>query len=137
MTERTVVFRTPPDSVEVVHLMLAQLWEERGDVDETDRFAFETALVELTANVIQHASSSTAVVCRLDVTIDDDVLRAHLVDTADPPGIDTSPREMPDEFAESGRGLALIQALVTTFEYERSASRNVWSLCRDRAAPTP
>jgi serine/threonine-protein kinase RsbW len=137
VTERSVLFRTPPDSVDVVHEMLEQLWEERGDVDEMDRFAFETALVELTANVIQHATSTTAVVCRLGVSIDDDALRAHLVDTADPPGIDTSPREMPDEFAESGRGLALIQALVTTFEYERSASRNVWSLCRDRTAPAP
>lgn len=132
MTERTLLFRTPPDSVEVVHAMLAELWEERADVDDMDRFAFETALIELAGNVIQHASSSTAILCELGVTVTDDQLRAVLTDSADPPGVDTSPREMPDALSESGRGLALIQALVTSFEYERSSSRNVWSLCRDR-----
>jgi serine/threonine-protein kinase RsbW len=137
VTERTLQFRTPPDSVDVVHEMLAQLWEEREDVDEMDRFAFETALIELTANVIQHSCSTTAIVCRLGVEVDDDSLRALLVDSADPPGIDTSPRAMPDAFAESGRGIALIQALVTTFDYERSASHNVWSLCRNRTPPAP
>ncbi|WP_244231610.1 ATP-binding protein [Rathayibacter sp. VKM Ac-2804] len=134
MTERSVRFRTPPDTVEVVHSMLAQLWEDRPDVEAMDRFAFETAVVELAGNVVQHGSSATAIVCTLGVTVDEVSLRALLVDTADPPGIDSGPREMPDVLAESGRGLALIHALVTTFEYERSASRNVWSLCKDRSA---
>lgn len=40
---------------------------------------------------------------------------------------------MPDAFAESGRGIALIQALVTDFDYERTASRNLWSIRKDRA----
>jgi len=61
------------------------------------------------------------------------VLRAELIDTADPPGVDTGPREMPDAFAESGRGIALIQALVTVFDHERTASRNLWSISKDRA----
>ena len=134
MTDRSVLFRSPPDTVDVVHSMLAELWAERPDVEARDRFAFETAVVELAGNVLQHASSPTTIVCTLGVTVDEVSLRALLVDTADPPGIDTAPREMPDALAESGRGLALIQALVTTFEYERSASRNVWSLRRERSA---
>lgn len=133
MTERTVLFRTPPDTVEVVHGTLGSLWEERPDVDEMDRMMFETALVELTANVIQHGSSSTTIICRLEVVVDDSRLHAELVDTADPPGIDTGPREMPDEFAESGRGIAFIQALVTSFDYERAEGRNVWVLSKDRS----
>jgi serine/threonine-protein kinase RsbW len=133
VTERILVFRTPPDDVEVVHDMLALLWEERSDVAGTDRMAFETALVELVDNVIQHATSTTTIVCRLQVAVDDAVIRAELVDTADPPQIDTARREMPDVFAESGRGIAIIQALTTTFDYERSESRNVWTLTRELA----
>ncbi|AZZ52925.1 MULTISPECIES: ATP-binding protein [Rathayibacter] len=133
MTERTLAFRTPPDDIELVHDLLDSLFGERADVGARDRMEFETALVELVSNVIQHAVSTTAVLCRLVVTVDDEALRAELVDTADPPGVDTGPREMPDAFAESGRGIALIQALVTDFDYERTASRNLWSIRKDRA----
>lgn len=133
MTERTLAFRTPPDDVDAVHGLLDALWLERADVDERDRMAFETALIEVVSNVIQHASSESTVVCLLVVTVDDDVLRAELVDTADPPRVDTSPRDMPDPFAESGSGIAFIQALVTEFEYERSADRNVWTIVKVRA----
>ncbi|MDY0914936.1 ATP-binding protein [Rathayibacter festucae] len=133
MTERTLAFRTPPDDVELVHDLLDSLFAERADVGARDRMEFETALVELVSNVIQHAVSTTAVLCRLVVTVDDDALRAELVDTADPPGVDTGPREMPDAFAESGRGLALISALVTAFDYERTSSRNLWSISKDRS----
>ena len=133
MTERTLAFRTPPDDIELVHDLLDSLFGERADVCARDRMEFETALVELVSNVIQHAVSTTAVLCRLVVTVDDEALRAELVDTADPPGVDTGPREMPDAFAESGRGIALIQALVTDFDYERTASRNLWSIRKDRA----
>jgi serine/threonine-protein kinase RsbW len=133
VTERTLAFRTPPDDVELVHDLLDSLFAERADVGARDRMEFETALVELVSNVIQHAVSTTAVLCRLVVTVDDDALRAELVDTADPPGVDTGPREMPDAFAESGRGLALISALVTAFDYERTSSRNLWSISKDRS----
>jgi serine/threonine-protein kinase RsbW len=133
VTERTLAFRTPPDDIELVHDLLDSLFGERADVGARDRMEFETALVELVSNVIQHAVSTTAVLCRLVVTVDDEALRAELVDTADPPGVDAGPREMPDAFAESGRGIALIQALVTDFDYERTSSRNLWSIRKDRA----
>jgi serine/threonine-protein kinase RsbW len=133
VTERTLAFRTPPDDIELVHDLLDSLFTERVDVGARDRMEFETALVELVSNVIQHAVSTTAVLCRLVVTVDDDALRAELIDTADPPGVDTGPREMPDAFAESGRGLALITALVTVFDYERTSSRNLWSISKDRS----
>jgi serine/threonine-protein kinase RsbW len=36
----------------------------------------------------------------------------------------------PDDDAESGRGLALIQALVTTVTFERQDGTNIWVLTR-------
>lgn len=38
---------------------------------------------------------------------------------------------MPDAEAESGRGLALIEALVTTVTFERQDGTNTWILTRN------
>jgi serine/threonine-protein kinase RsbW len=137
VAERTVRFRIPPDDPDAVYAALASLWEEREDVDEMDRMMFETALVELVSNVIQHATSTTTIMCQLDIAVGDDALSAVLVDTADPPDVDTGPRAMPDEFAESGRGLAFIQALVNDLQYERTERRNVWSIMKNRSQGMP
>jgi len=39
---------------------------------------------------------------------------------------------MPAELAESGRGMALIQALVDDLHYERVGDRNLWSIEKKR-----
>ncbi|MCM6762211.1 ATP-binding protein [Rathayibacter sp. ZW T2_19] len=133
MSERSIVFRTPPDGVEAVHDALETLWHDRTDVDEMERMMFETALIELVSNVVQHASSTTTIICQLRLEADESVLRAVLVDTADPPLVDTDTVvEMPDEFAESGRGIPFIQALVDSFDHEREHGRNVWTIAKHR-----
>ncbi|MBC7725821.1 MAG: ATP-binding protein [Burkholderiaceae bacterium] len=136
MTERTIVFRTPPDGVEKVYRALAALWEDRTDVNEEERMMFETALIELVSNVVQHASSTTTVMCELGLEATERILRAVLVDTAEPPLVDTQRRAMPDEFAESGRGIPFIQALVDSFDHEREQGRNVWTIAKHRPAAT-
>jgi serine/threonine-protein kinase RsbW len=133
VAERTVRFKTPPDDSDAVHVALASLWDERSDVDEMDRMTFETALIELVSNVIQHGASTTTILCRLDITASDDALSAVLVDTAEPADVDTGPRAMPEEFAESGRGLAFIQALVDDFQYARAEGRNIWTITKNRS----
>lgn len=136
MPEHSVVFRTPPDGVDVVHAALESLWLQETTVDEMDRMMFETALIELVSNVIQHGASPTTTLCELALTADDADLTAVLVDSAPQPHIDFSPREMPDEFAESGRGLAFIQALVDDFDYRRKDDRNIWAINKHRAVTT-
>ena len=42
--------------------------------------------------------------------------------------IDLSSVAMPDELAESGRGLALAMAAVDDLSYEREGGRNLWRL---------
>lgn len=131
MSERSIVFRAPPEGVDVVHAALASLWEERSDLEEMDCMMFETALIELTSNVIQHGSSTTTIICELEIATDESSLNAVLTDTADPARVDLKPQEMPDEFAESGRGLAFIQALVNEFSYHRADDgRNIWAITK-------
>ncbi|GGK93092.1 hypothetical protein GCM10007382_11630 [Salinibacterium xinjiangense] len=132
MPECTIAFRTPPDEVGVVHSALETLWAREGDVDEMDRMMFETAIVELVSNVIQHGTSETTIICNLTLSANEATLKAVLEDTASPARIDLSPRDMPDEFAETGRGLAFIQALVDDFEYHRMQDRNIWTLTKLR-----
>ena len=136
MTEerQNLVFSSPPDDVDAVHDFLETVWAANPEVSEYDRMAFETALIELAANVIQHAAGEGGVTCVLTVNADEHGLSASLADTADAGGIVLMARSMPDELAESGRGIALIQALVDDLRYERIDERNVWSISKARGS---
>ncbi|MWV50215.1 ATP-binding protein [Rathayibacter sp. VKM Ac-2803] len=134
MSERSLVIRTPPDDgVTAVHDALAEIWAESPGVGSWDRMAFETALAELTSNIVQHAHSARHTLCVIDITVDEHELRAVLNDSAPAAGVDVSePRDMPDEWAEAGRGIPFIQALVTRFEYARVDGQNIWTIIRER-----
>jgi len=94
--------------------------------------AFETALIELASNVIQHSETDSGVTCVLSIGVEADRLFARLSDTADAGGITLAGHTMPGDLAESGRGIALIQALVADLRYERVGDRNLWSFERKR-----
>jgi serine/threonine-protein kinase RsbW len=134
VSERSLVLRIPPDDgVTAVHGALEELWAESPGLGAWDRMSFETALIELTSNVVQHAAAQREIVCSVDIIVDDTQLRAVLDDSGDAAPVDlTLARDMPDEWAEAGRGIPFIQALVTEFDYRRVDGRNVWSIMRRR-----
>lgn len=126
----TIAMSAPPDDVDMVHSLLEQVWAGEPAVPAADRLRFETALIELTSNVIKHADSGSGVRCVLTVSVVDGRLHAHLSDTGEPGQLALSRRSMPDQDSESGRGLALIQALVDDLEYFRSEDFNHWRISR-------
>jgi serine/threonine-protein kinase RsbW len=134
-TTRTMTLQAPPDDVDAVHELVARLWDDRPDVGDLDRMAFETALVELASNVIEHADSGEGVSCVVSVTVDDGTMSARLRDGAEPGDFRLAPREMPGVDAESGRGLAMVQLLCDELTYERVGDENVWSVRRTRIEP--
>ena len=124
---------TPPDDVNDVHDFVVAELDRHPDLNAMDRTAFVTALVELATNVIRHADTGGGVTCTLSLRVGPDRLEAHLSDAAEIGGIELVARGMPvDELAESGRGIALIQALVDDLRYERVGDLNLWSITKKR-----
>ncbi len=134
-TTRSLTLQSPPDDVDAVHELVAGLWDDRPDVGALDRMAFETALIELASNVIEHADTGQGVTCIVSVTVDAGVMSARLRDGSEPGDFRLTAREMPGADAESGRGLAMVQMLCDELTYERVGGENVWSVRRTRIEP--
>ncbi|TXN31127.1 ATP-binding protein [Lacisediminihabitans profunda] len=129
-TQFTLAMSAPPDDVDTVHALLQEVWSNSPAVSATDRVCFETALIELAGNVIQHADAGTGVSCTLTVEVFGDRIEARLSDTGEPGQFHLVPGGMPHELAESGRGIPLIEALVDELHYDRSGSLNLWRISR-------
>lgn len=127
-----------PEAIDEVQDALARFWELDDDVAMVDRIRFETALVEIVGNVVEHAyahdssrgyEAGRALEVRL--TLDEAGVEAQVSDNGLPVEIDLGQVTMPGDEAESGRGLALALAAVDDMRYERSGGRNRWVLvCR-------
>lgn len=129
---------TTTDAVDLAHEQLAQLWAADGDVSPLDRTRFELAVIEILGNIVEHAwaadqghPSERRLTLELDLT--PERLLAVLSDNGVPTSVDLSAATMPDEDAESGRGLALSLAAVDALDYAREGARNVWRIRCDRS----
>lgn len=131
----TLLIDTPPDTLDSVHDLLQVIWDKSPEIDIQDRIRFETALIELASNIFRHAHKGSGVSCSLTVHISRDRIEASLRDTGQPGDIEIVDVEMPDVLEESGRGLALINALVDEFTYERIDDHNVWHIAKRTSQP--
>lgn len=123
-----------PQTLEAVHDDLDGLWAQADFVPETDRMAFTLAVVEATTNVIAHAvpAGSSPVELQVEITVDTARLEANIYGIgAAPFATDPTAGRQAAADDESGRGLALIQALVSTVVFERRDDVNVWVLRRE------
>lgn len=128
--EHSAAIAAPPSDVNSVHALLEQVWRDEPQVKARDRLCFETALIELASNVISHGDAGCGVRFRLAVRVTRARIEADLSDDADDPGLDADAPTMPDAAAESGRGLAMIGALVDELTHSRTADGNTWHLAR-------
>lgn len=108
---------------------LDRLWARAPEVPAQDQVLFALALSEVTTNIAQH-NERADVVLSIDVRVAGDELRAYVRDTAPPAPIDWDAVSMPDEAAESGRGLALSQAALDEFTHTVTDLGNTWVLVR-------
>jgi len=118
-----------PASLEAVFELLAQWWPEVGEVPAETRFGFETAVIEIAGNIVEHSrGDADDRRFALELFADSAVLRATFRDDGDPPLLDLETVRMADEDEVSGRGLALASASVDDVALDRDGDRNVWTL---------
>ncbi|WP_426997136.1 ATP-binding protein [Pseudarthrobacter sp. N5] len=134
IARRTFRGLSAPEAIESVHTQLDELWEDASFVPDMDRMTFTTAIIEAASNIVQHAVPVAAdpVELGVDITVHLTILQARVsAFNAKEPFASQLEPSMPDEESESGRGLALIQALVTTVTFERQDGTNTWILTRE------
>lgn len=118
-----------PEGLEELHAMLQRVSAEHPVADPTAFMLFETAVTEIANNVIEHGRPQGEVRWRFSIDVTEDRLEATLSDSGQifTGSLDA---EMPDAFAEGGRGLALARSMVDELTYERADGENLWHLSR-------
>lgn len=119
-----------PGCIDRIHHLVHHLWSELDDAAQSDRDRFETAVIEVAGNVVEHAGPQVRL--RLRLTAHPDRVEADLRD-------DGAGLEQPDvvgrpvdRLAEHGRGIALARAAVDELAYERVEATNCWRIVQRR-----
>jgi serine/threonine-protein kinase RsbW len=125
--------------LDLVHGMIEHLWTTHPDITERDRARFEMSVIEILGNIVEHAygfeeTHPSGRRFEIILAATDDRLLAHLGDNGLPVALDLSGAAMPDELAETGRGLALATAALDDLSYRRVGDRNLWDLLCLRAS---
>lgn len=140
MTEREAQRRfeseATPEAINSLHDELDRFWSGLEDVPFEDQMAFTTAVIEAASNVVEHGVPLDRTGVRLGVELSATPTRLQArileINAAAHPGPLTPATGDPAEL-ESGRGLFLINALVTTVTVERQGNTNVWVLSKESA----
>jgi len=122
------------DAIESVHNDLDSLWLDAPFVQDMDQMTFTTAVIESASNIVQHAEpvGKDPVELGVDIEVRPTMLQARVSAYHAKPPFGPMEPGTPGEEAESGRGLALIEALVTTVTFERQDGTNTWVLTRSQ-----
>jgi serine/threonine-protein kinase RsbW len=123
-----------PAELDRVHALLARAGAEHPEVDPTALMLFETAVIEIANNVVEHGRPIGEVRWRFVLTIDDEAIRADLHDSAQPVTADLD-APMPETDAESGRGLPLAGALLDEITVQQGPDGNHWHMARRLDSP--
>lgn len=124
-----------PESIDLVHDLVAQLARTEDPPDPHDLMRFEMAVIEVIGNIVEHAVSTDppeVTPRRFQLILDSTpaALEARFCDDGQPAEVDLESVTMPDpaDAAEGGRGLALAMAAVDEVTYHRTEGINCWRL---------
>lgn len=122
-----------PETIGDLHELLALVGRENADVSATDLMMFETAVIEIAANVVEHGRPEGQVFYTFRLWLLDDRIEAALSDSGDELYDKPLVATLPNEMAERGRGLALAEAVLDELVYERRDERNTWKMIKLRS----
>lgn len=113
--------------------LLERMWSAYDHVPVPVRTQVGIAVGEIGANIIEHAAHGGPVRLRFEVLVLRDEVRVFFTDHGSPARVDLTGAAMPDQMAESGRGLALANAVLHRLDYSRGWA-NHWLLVSKRFA---
>ena len=118
---------TGPETLAALQEMLDGVYAAH-DVPDSVRMSMDLAVGEVGANIIEHAAAGASVSLRAEVIVSGSAVTTTLIDGGKPARIDLSKVGLPDELAESGRGLAIALAVLDELSYRRDEAGNRWTL---------
>ena len=122
-----------PESLNLLHDLLARVGEEHPDLDPGDLMLFETAVIEVAGNVVEHGRPPGSVSWSFRLSVLPERLEATLSDSGEEYPGGTWGTSMPDDLMqEDGRGLALATTVLDSLDYERTDDANHWTMLRAR-----
>jgi len=119
-------------SIESVCEGLSELWRCHPGVGSLDRMALETALIELATNVVRSAPDDGPRQVEVQLAVTPREVRAEVTDQGPEFRGHLDHFALPGAYAESGRGMAVIDALMDVFEYDRIPAPNRWIPAHNR-----
>jgi serine/threonine-protein kinase RsbW len=119
-----------PETLNLLHDLLDRVRDEHPDVEATDLMLFETAVIEIANNVVEHGRPPGTIRYSFTLEVGSDELLGHLRDGGPP--LEGPERAMPGTDSENGRGLALARVALDDLEYERVDDHNEWTMVRRR-----
>jgi serine/threonine-protein kinase RsbW len=121
--------RADAPCLERVHDLVDELWARVPEVQPADRYRFETAVIEVAGNIVEHGGPEVRL--RLWLRVHEDRVEAQFRDTGRPVELPPDGQVL-DPLAEDGRGLALARATADDLSYERTGHTNRWSVVKRR-----
>ena len=118
------------ESLEGLHALLERAGSDHPEV-ASDLMLFETAVIEIVGNVVEHGRPPGEVDYVFRLTVEPDRLDGVLSDSGAPlPESRTS--IMPNPWEENGRGLALARSVLDELTYRHEDGQNLWRMTRLR-----
>src|SRR4051794_15796433 len=108
-----------PDSLNLLHDLLEQVGSEHPELNGSDLMLFETAVIEVAGNVVEHGRPPGEVSWTFRLAIRSEHLEGTLSDSGEEYPGGAWGTDMPDTMQEDGRGLALATAVLDSLVYER------------------
>ncbi len=142
MTDVSRKVRVPalPAGLNDIQDLIDDMWSLTRGIAEHDRHRFESAVVEVAANIVEHARPADdrgQVTLDLTVSFGSEELRAVFCDDGQAADVDLDDITMPGTHAEDGRGLALAKTCSDALRYARRGSVNRWTITCRWAEQTP
>lgn len=122
-----------PEFPDDIRRTLDQAWVDHDEVPEVVRMDIAVAATEVGNNILEHAGGGRDLRIRMEVRVLGGEIRVEFTDDGLPAAMDLESIRMPEPMAESGRGLALAQALLSDLSYSRdNEGHNHWTLVSQR-----